>query len=94
MSFLMEPYVFRPGVCDTAPAVNDPAQTQVIGPCIQCQQPQAVTVQLADLSAYRRGGYAQDVFPYLSADQREFLISGICGKCWDEMFAPPDDEDE
>lgn len=34
--------------------------------------------------------YVQDVFPDLSVDDRELLISGICGKCFDSMF----DEDE
>ncbi len=29
----------------------------------------------------------QDVFPELSADDRElFFISHICGDCWDEIF--------
>lgn len=34
----------------------------------------------------------QKVFPELSAEIREMLISGICPKCWDEMFGEEDDE--
>ena len=29
----------------------------------------------------------QFVFPYLSASERELLISGMCDKCWDETFS-------
>lgn len=29
---------------------------------------------------------AQDAFPYLTADEREMLISGICPDCWGGMF--------
>jgi len=33
------------------------------------------------------GELVQDVFPELSADDRElFFISQICGDCWDEIF--------
>lgn len=28
----------------------------------------------------------QDVLPDLSADAREMLISGMCGKCFDKLF--------
>ena len=35
-------------------------------------------------------GYIQDLMFYLSADEREVLISGICPTCWDKQF----DEDE
>ena len=34
----------------------------------------------------------QECFPYLGAAEREFLMSGICGQCWNEMFG--DDEEE
>jgi hypothetical protein len=51
--------------------------------------PQLLT---ADLARYKAGEFAQDCFPYLNAAQREFLISGISGESWDEMF-PEEDED-
>jgi hypothetical protein len=28
----------------------------------------------------------QDIFPYLTADEREMLLSHTCPKCWAEMF--------
>lgn len=38
--------------------------------------------------AYRKwqnGMNVQDAFPDRSADDREFLITGICPECWDKM---------
>lgn len=51
-----------------------------------------VEVKTEDLEKYRTGAvnYVQDAFPYLSADDREFLISGISPAKWDEMFAEDD----
>lgn len=40
--------------------------------------------------AWMSGAMIQDAFPYLDADQREFIKTGICPKCWggedDEMI--------
>ena len=36
------------------------------------------------LVAWRQGALIQDVMPHLSADEREFLISGITPAEWDE----------
>lgn len=35
----------------------------------------------------------QQIFPYLSPNERELLISGTCDECWAKMFPPDDDED-
>lgn len=34
----------------------------------------------------RDGKYIQDAFPTLSADDREFLMTGITPEEWDELF--------
>jgi hypothetical protein len=38
------------------------------------------------VNAYSSGSLMQDAFPFLSADEREFLISGITPKEWEETF--------
>lgn len=40
------------------------------------------------------GVLVQNAFPYLSADEREMLISGICPTCWKKTFGDSDDEEE
>lgn len=37
-------------------------------------------------------GYIQDILDYLSASERELLISGTCNNCWNNMFGGDDDE--
>lgn len=34
----------------------------------------------------RSGEFVQNAFPELTAGQRELLLSGICEKCWGELF--------
>lgn len=37
--------------------------------------------------------FVQNAFPHLSADDREFLISGVTPDEWDNAFGDYDDED-
>lgn len=47
-----------------------------------------VEIPAEELYAYRQGAMAQDAFKSLSADEREFLISGSTPSGWFEMFPP------
>jgi len=55
--------------------------------CISCSEDQQVKVNPEDLIRVQNGEHIQNVMPYLSADERELLISGICGPCFDKIFA-------
>ena len=60
--------------------------------CPICGSFTTVHVSPRKLHMYRSGSAKiQDVFPELTADEREVIQSGICNKCWNEMF--PDEED-
>lgn len=37
-------------------------------------------------------GFIQDVFPHLSDDDREFLLTGVTPEEWDEMFADVEED--
>lgn len=63
-----------------------------IGPCVVTGKEQRVTVKANDLFRYRQGGYVQNCFPYLSASDREFLISGLSDEGWKSTFSSDDDE--
>jgi hypothetical protein len=39
-----------------------------------------------ELHAYANGALLQDAFPHLSADEREFIKSGITAEEWDALF--------
>lgn len=60
--------------------------------CVQCGKPQTLEVKDKDFDRWLNGeDYIQNIFPYLSAGQREMLISKICPTCWDEMFKDDDE---
>lgn len=62
--------------------------------CRVCGKPQSIQAELQDLKDYTEGRkHAQTAFPYLTAAEREMIISQTCGQCWDEMFSD-DEEDE
>jgi hypothetical protein len=37
------------------------------------------------MTARERGALIQDAFPNFTPSQREFIMTGICDKCWDNM---------
>ena len=59
--------------------------------CQFCQVDHIVMADQMDVANWENGALIQDAMPYLSADDRELLISGTCGACFDKMF-PPDSE--
>jgi len=47
-----------------------------------------------EIARWQGGELIQNVWPHLSADQREFLISGITPNQWKDMFGKPDPRDD
>ena len=43
------------------------------------------------MAAYKDGALIQIAFPDLTADQREFILTGITEEEWDELFKETDD---
>lgn len=55
--------------------------------CPFCGQTHEVEVYESDYMGWELLDVpAQRAFPYLSADDREMLISGICPECWARTF--------
>lgn len=50
----------------------------------------AMTIQLSDWNAWQAGEYIQNAMPYLTADQREFLLTGMTPEEWDRTFGDGD----
>ena len=57
--------------------------------CTMCENEHVITVDAPELFRYNRGAHMQDAFPHLTPDERELLISGICGSCYDNLFGDP-----
>ena len=56
------------------------------GLCVVTGKTVSVTVKAKELYAYRQGGLIQDAMPSLTADDREFLMTGISAEGWDKTF--------
>lgn len=61
--------------------------------CNICGKLHVLDVKEESYKLYLSGVHIQDALPELSVDDRELLISGICGTCFDAIFSS-DDEDE
>lgn len=62
--------------------------------CSHCSCTYDLLVNPEDVISWQAGsGYIQDLMPYLTAAERELLISGTCDNCWTNMFGS-DEEDE
>jgi hypothetical protein len=59
--------------------------------CELCRTWHALVVTHADKQDWINGKHVQDAFPYLSAEQRELLISRVCPKCFDKLFKEIED---
>jgi hypothetical protein len=61
---------------------------------VRCDVCKAVFELQVDASRYQRWksgeGYVQTMFPELTSDQRELLLSQTCGKCFDSLFKEED----
>jgi hypothetical protein len=58
----------------------------ISGTCRSCSKSVSIMVNGQDVVDWKSGTYIQDAMPYLSVDEREILISGTCGTCFDKMF--------
>jgi hypothetical protein len=53
----------------------------------------SITTRLDDANRWVNGELIQIAMPYLSADQREILKTGIDSESWSEMFAGSEEEE-
>lgn len=55
--------------------------------CPNCNKHTVLEVNVNDYFDFKEGKkHIQEAFPYLSADEREMLLTGLCKECWDKLF--------
>lgn len=56
--------------------------------CKMCKKTYTIVVTTAQKNELDKPNrkHIQEILPTHTADERELLISQICGKCWDKMF--------
>ena len=63
-------------------------------PCKYCGIVYTILANREDVEKWLAGeGYIQNVLAYLSASERELLISGTCDRCWTDMYGSDDEEE-
>ena len=66
--------------------MSDPLNLQLELECKYCDYQEIITVPEADYISWHNGEYIQDAFPYLTAGQRELMLSNTCDDCWNKFF--------
>jgi len=61
--------------------------------CFCCNKLFEIEVKDEDYIRWNNGEFVQVAFPYLSAADRELLISKTCDNCFQEMCKEEDDEE-
>ena len=57
--------------------------------CSFCKTTYPIRLRPSDVKRYEEENLlVQQAFPYLSVDERELLISGMCGICFDKALTP------
>ena len=54
--------------------------------CNKCKDQVEMAVNEDDYTSWENGELIQNAMPYLTADEREVLISGICGPCFGGLY--------
>jgi len=64
----------------------------LIKTCINCSKDVRLPITEEQYNIWRNRPNIsiQKMFPALTADEREILLSGICGECYDKLFPEED----
>jgi hypothetical protein len=61
--------------------------------CMHCNTRGRLRVDPRDYRRWIAGALIQNAMPYLTADERELLISNTCAECWKKIFATEEEDD-
>lgn len=88
---LFTPYCLTDNVTRTVSEVDGVLMVEFSGLSTSGREFSVVT-RLEDANRWINGELIQIAMPYLNADQREILKTGIDSESWEEMFAGGDDD--
>lgn len=84
-------YVFS-GACRFEALADE--KVRITGLCVFTGKPHSLVVGLSGLRKVHAGGRLATCMPELTADEREFLMSGISPTGWDDTFPLSHEEEE
>ena len=62
--------------------------------CRNCGETKTLEIPKTGWESWKAGELIQNAMPQLSCADRELLISGTCGKCWDEMYGSLEEDED
>jgi len=65
--------------------------------CVCCNKHMKIIIPKGhdhDYIDWKEGKLIQDAMPYLTPEEREMLISGICGECFNYLFGEEDEAED
>ena len=65
---------------------NHHPNVDVVVCCPVCEESQTIAMPTEAHSRWCAGEFIQDAWPEGSEDEREALLSGTCGECWERIF--------
>jgi hypothetical protein len=93
MFMFNKPYALSDRTTRTITTVNDVDMIEFSGLSLG-GRPFSITTNLNDAQRWVNGELIQVAFPYLNADDREILKTGIDAQEWETMFAGTQEEDD
>jgi hypothetical protein len=85
-------YMPRYGAIEYAEPRGSDKAFVITKPCVVCGNKSEFLLNREGFERWQTDTKIQDALPELSADDRETLISGTCGPCFDQMFPPEPEE--
>jgi hypothetical protein len=60
--------------------------------CRRCKKTIEIEIDRIKYEVWKRGNgpYIQELFPELTPDERELMVSNTCGPCFDELYKEPE----
>lgn len=93
MFMFNKPYALSDRTTRTITTVNDVDMIEFSGISLGGREFSIVT-KLEDAQRWANGELIQIAFPYLNADDREILKTGIDSESWEAMFAGSEEDEE
>jgi hypothetical protein len=60
--------------------------------CVFCGKEHLTEVDTLKYYRWKIGESIQNVWPEMTADDRELLVSGTCPQCWEDHMKDPEDD--
>lgn len=74
------------------PVMLDPNEYLIVRDCPFCGKGCVTVVPAQGLWDWEHGKFAQQAFPDLTATEREQVMTGTHGECWDRYMKDPEDD--